>query len=106
MVFVDKLKQKMMRKKSKPPGKILHLEEIFFINILTYKDTLSFSKTHIVYINLISKYYKYLSTSIFIFNYKFLIYFLKLSYDFIISPFLFLLPTLSMSPTAFSLLNS
>lgn len=65
MVFVDKLKQRMTRRKNKLPKIILHFDEIFFINILTYKDILSFFKTQIVYINLISKYYKYLSTSIF-----------------------------------------
>lgn len=65
MVFVDKLKQRMTRRKDKLPKTILHFDEIFFINILAYKDILSFFKTQIVYINLISKYYKYLSTSIF-----------------------------------------
>lgn len=39
---MDKLKQRMMRKKDNLPKIILHFDEIFFINILAYKDTVSF----------------------------------------------------------------
>lgn len=43
MVFVDKLKQRMMRRKDKLPEKKknLHLEDIFFTDVLAYKDIIS-----------------------------------------------------------------